>query len=155
MSDGTSIRDGSLAAVIMPAALLGGAASAASFLTQTAGRASPAEVAILVAALTAAEAGGCALASRWRAATMRDHILLAALGSLLVLVAIVVPPTLPLCALALGLLPGLTQPRRAAAIQRVVGDSIRARATSAASACDMAVTTIVLPLAGVWRSRRR
>jgi hypothetical protein len=28
-------------------------------------------------------------------------------------------------------------------------------AASAASACDMAVSTIVLPLAGIWGSRRR
>ena len=50
---------------------------------------------------------------------------------------------------------GIVAPLRAAAIQRLASDSIRARAASAASACDMAVSIIVLPLAGFWRSRWR
>jgi hypothetical protein len=33
-------------------------------------------------------------------------------------------------------------------------DDARARIASAASACDMAVSTIALPLAGFWRQRR-
>jgi hypothetical protein len=64
------------------------------------------------------------------------------------------PAALPFCAIALGLLLGLARPIRAAAIQRLAGDAIRARAASAASACDMAISTIVLPLAGMWRGRR-
>jgi hypothetical protein len=155
VDDGTSIHYGRLAAVIMPAAILGGAASAASFLAQTNGTSSPADVTILVAALTAAEAGGGALASRWPAGRTRDHVLLAALGSILLPAAIAMPGGLSLSALALGWLLGLARPLRATAIQRLAGDSIRARAASAASACDMAVSTIVVPLAGVWRSRRR
>ena len=63
--------------------------------------------------------------------------------------------SMPLIALVLGFLVGVAQPLRAAAIQRLAGDGIRARAASAASACDMAISMIVLPLVGLWRSRRR
>jgi len=144
-----------LAMAIMPAALLGGAVSAASFLAQTTGANSPANVTVLVAALTAAEAGGCALASRLPPALPHIEIQLAAAGSILFVVAVAVPAALTPVALVLALLAGVAQPLRAAAIQRLASDGIRARAASAASACDMAVSTIVLPLAGLWRSRRR
>jgi hypothetical protein len=154
-ADSTPMCYGSLAMSIMPAALLGGAASVASFLAQTTGANSPANVTVLVATLTAVEAAGCALASRLPAATSSGQIQLAAFGSILFMSALAVPATLPLVALALAFLLGVAQPLRAAAIQRLAGDSIRARAASAASACDMAVSTIVLPLAGLWRSRRR
>jgi hypothetical protein len=154
-NDSPSTRYGSLAMVIMPAALLGGAASAASFLAQTTGVNSPANVTVLVATLTAAEAGGAALASRLPRATPLAQIQLAALGLILSLSAVAIPATLPVVALALAFLVGLAQLLRAAAIQRLAADERRARAASAASACDMAVSTIVLPLAGLWRSRRR
>ena len=65
------------------------------------------------------------------------------------------PAALAIVAPVLALLLGVAQPLRAAAIQRLASDGIRARAASAASACDVAVSTIVLPLAGLWRSRRR
>ena len=145
----------SLVVFIVPAALLGGAASAASFLAQTRGANSIADVTVLVAALTAAEAVGCAVASRLPAGTARHQIQLAAFGSILLMSALATPVVLPLVALTLAFLVGVALPLRAAAIQRLAGDSIRARAASAASACDMAVSTIVLPLAGLWRSRRR
>jgi hypothetical protein len=154
-NDSTTICYRSLAMSIMPAALLGGAAAAASFLAQTTGTNSPANVTVLVATLTAAEAGGCALASWLPPTTRRNQIQLAAFGSILLMSAVAMPATLPLVALALAFLLGVAQPLRAAAIQRLAADSIRARAASAASACDMAVSTIVLPLAGLWRSRRR
>ena len=150
----TSLRYRSLAPWIMPAALLGGAASAASVLAQTTGANTPASVTALVAALTAAEAGGCALASRLPFTTLRGQVQLTAYGSILCIAAIAVPAMLPLVGLALAFLLGVAQPLRAAAIQRLASDGIRARAASAASACDMAVSTIVLPLAGVWRTRR-
>lgn len=149
------IRYRSLATWIMPAALVGGAASAASFLAQTMGSSTPARVTLLVAALTAAEAGGSALASRLPFTTLREQIQLTALGSILFGIAIALPACLPLVALALALLEGIAHPLRATAIQRLASDGMRARAASAASACDMAVSTIVLPLAGVWHSRRR
>jgi hypothetical protein len=144
-----------LATSIMPAAFLGGAASAASFLAQTAGANNLANVTVLVATLTAAEAGGCALASRLPPATPRDQIQLAACGAILFVTAVATPATLPLVALALAFLSGVALPLRAAVIQRLAADNIRARAASAASACDMAVSTIALPLVGLWRSRRR
>jgi MFS family permease len=154
-NDRTPICYGSLAVSIMPAALLGGAASAASFLAQTTGANSLANVTVLVATLTAAEAGGCALASRLPPFTPRDQIWLATFGSILFVPALAAPEALPLVALALAFLSGVARPLRAAAIQRLAADGIRARAASAASACDMAVSTIVLPLAGIWGSRRR
>ena len=110
----------------MPAALLGGAASAASFLAQTTGANGPANVSVLVAALTAAEAGGAALASRLRRATPRAQIQFAALGLILSLSAMAIPATLPLVALALAFLVGLAEPLRAAAIQRLAADERRA-----------------------------
>jgi hypothetical protein len=140
---------------IIPAALLGGAASAASFLAQTTGANTPTYATLLVAAFTAAEAGGCALASRLPPATTGGQIRLAACGLLLFICALAAPATVPLIALALGLLIGIAEPLRAAAIQRLAADSIRARAASAASACDMAISMLMLPLVGVWRSRRR
>jgi hypothetical protein len=153
-NDCTPISYRSLAMAIMPAALLGGAASAASFLAQTTRANSPASVTVLVAMLTAAEAGGCALASRLPAARSRDQIQFAAFGSILLMSAVAMPATLPPVALALAFLLGVAQPLRSAAIQRLAADRIRARAVSAARACDMAVSTIVLPVAGLWRSRR-
>jgi hypothetical protein len=155
LSDRAPVRYKGLAMVIMPAALLGAAASAASFLAQTTGTNSPAAVTLLVAALTAAEAGGFAVAARLPAATWRDQCWLALFGSLLCFSAVTMQLSMPLIALALGFLVGVAQPLRAAAIQRLAGDGIRARAASAASACDMAISMIVLPLVGLWRSPRR
>jgi MFS family permease len=154
-SDRTPIRYQSLAMAIMPAALLSGAASAASFLAQTTGATTPLTVTALVAALTAAEAGGCAVASRLPLATVPNQIQLVGMGSILPIIAMVMPATLPLVAIALAFLLGVAQPLRAAMIQRLAADTMRARAASAASACDMAISTIVLPLAGLWRSHRR
>lgn len=154
-NDGMPVRYRRLALAIVPAAILGGAASAASFLAQTTGANSPASVTVLVAALTAAEAVGSAIASRLPPATPGHQIQLAAAGSILCVIAVAVPATLPPAAIALAFLLGVAQPLRASAIQRLAEDGVRARAASAASACDMAVSTIVLPLAGVWRSRPR
>ena len=155
LNDSAPIRYSRLLMVILPAAVVGAAASAASFLAQTTGLNSPASVTLLVAAVTAAEASGYALATRLRAATSRDQIVLAALAAVMFITAVAVQATIPLIALVLGLLEGVAQPLRAAAIQRLAGDGIRARAASAASACDMAVRLIVLPLVGLWRNRRR
>jgi hypothetical protein len=55
--------------------------------------------------------------------------------------------------LALALLSGLADPLRAAAVQRLSKDEARARAASLASVCDMALSTALLPLAGMWRRR--
>jgi hypothetical protein len=152
---GTPIRYRSLAIAILPAALLGGVASAASFLAQTRGAGGPATVTALVAALTAAEAGGCALAARLPPATSRLQVRIVAIGLVLCIVSVTLPAALPVVALVLAFLMGIVEPLRAAAIQRLASDGVRARAASAASACDMAVSIIVLPLAGLWRSSRR
>jgi hypothetical protein len=152
---GKPFRYGSLVSSIVPAALLGGAASAASFLAQTTGANSAASATVLVASLTAAEAGGSALASRLATGTTRGQFLIVVLGSIVSAMAIVAPATLPIVALVLSLFVGVAEPLRAAAIQRLAADDLRARAASAASAVDMAVSLLALPVAGVWRTRRR
>jgi hypothetical protein len=149
------IRYASLASVIAPTALLGGAASALSFLAQTAGDQGVFALTLLVAALTAAEAAGSAVAAHLSAATARLLSIFAGAGAAVAMTAIVVPSTLPLSALALAFLAGVAEPLRATAIQRLIADHARARAASVASACDMVVSTIMLPLAGVWRNRRK
>ena len=143
-----------LITAIVPTALLGGAASAASFLAQTSGSGGPAGVAILVAAFTAAEAAGCAVAARLPRTSTRDQIHLAGLGAILAAIGVSAPSTLPVAALGLAFLLGVAQPLRAAAIQRLTADGVRARTASAASACDMTISALMLPLAGAWRSRR-
>jgi hypothetical protein len=54
----------------------------------------------------------------------------------------------------LAFLLGLAHPLRAAAIQRLATDGVRARAASIASACDKVCDTIALTLAGLSRRRR-
>jgi hypothetical protein len=79
-------------------------------------------------------------------------------GAIIVLLMFLVPVTIVtivVSAVLLAFLAGIAQPLRSAEIQRLAADHVRARAASAASAFDMAVTMLVLPLAGVWRSRRR
>ena len=139
---------------IVPAAFLGGVASAASFLAQTSGGNDPARVTMFVAAVTAAEAAGCALAARLAIGKAHTQMHLLGLGSLLGVTAILAPAALPIVALVLALLAGVAEPLRAAAVQRLASDGVRARAASAASACDMIISALLLPLAGVWRSRR-
>ena len=153
-SDVAPIRYRALAYAIVPAALLSGAATAASFLAQTPATVSVGSVTVLVALLTAGEAGGAAIASRLGKQKWQQQVLLA-VGAIVVTVAILAPATLPFGAVALAFLAGIAEPLRAVTIQRLSADRMRARAASAASACDMMVSTILLPLAGVWRNRRR
>ena len=54
---------------------------------------------------------------------------------------------------ALAFLSGVAHPLRAAAMQRMAADAMRARAASIASACDKACATIALLAAGVRRRR--
>jgi hypothetical protein len=65
------------------------------------------------------------------------------------------PTALPIVALALSFVVGVAGPLRSATIQRLAADDLRARTASAASAIDMAVSLIMLPAAGAWRTRRR
>jgi len=141
--------------LIVPAALLGGAAAAASFLAQTTGATDPQRLTALVATIALAEAAGAALAARAPAAGARLQTLLALSGALVFGAAMAIPSMLELAAAPLAFLFGLAHPLRAAAIQRLARDDARARVASVASACTMAAQTIALPLAGLWRNRRR
>ena len=139
----------------LPVALLGGAASIALFLAQTAGDAEPGRMTILVAIVTLAEAVGSLLAMRMGNCGVATQRVLVGLGVVSILVAATVPSAFVPVVIALAFLEGVVHPLRAAAIQRAVPDGVRARAASLASACDMAVSLIALPLAGVWQTRRR
>ena len=144
-----------VAAVILPLAFLDAAGATGSFLMQTAGDRSPTAVTLLVAFITLSDSAGSAVATRLPAAGARVQLVAAALGSVLVLLAVTIPATLVPVTIALSFSTGLLHPLRAAAIQRLASDGIRARAASAASACDMALSTILLLLAGSFLTRRR
>ncbi len=153
-SQGHATISWSLALLILPAALLGAAAGAASFLAQTAGQGDPESMTILVALITLAEAAGSALAARCSAVGIRGQAMLAVVGVVLVGAGVAFPATFLFVVVTLSFLTGVALPLRAAAIQRLAADTVRARAASVASACDMALSTIILPLAGFWRSTR-
>jgi hypothetical protein len=144
-----------VALVILPLAFLDAAGSTGSFLLQATGDRSPAAVTVLVAAITFADAAGSALASRVPASGARAQLAAAGVGALLVAIALAIPATLVPVTIALSFGTGLLHPLRAAAIQRLASDGIRARAASAASACDMALSTMFLLLAGGFLSRKR
>jgi len=136
--------------LILPAAALGAVAGAAAFLAQTSGHTNPTAITVLVAAITLAEAAGSALATRLPASGVRGQMLFAGCGAVLVAMAFVRPDAFIPVVIALAVLDGAATPLRAAAIQRLAADDARARAASLASACDMALSTLVLPLAA-WR----
>jgi MFS transporter len=142
-----------LVALIVPVAFLGGAASVGSFLAQTSASGTAAELTVLVAVITAAEAAGAALAPRIPAAGARGQLMLGLGGVLLIAAAFVAPNTFHAAVVGLAFLEGVGEPLRGAAIQRAAPDGMRARAASAANACDMIFSTIALPLAGVWTTR--
>jgi hypothetical protein len=146
---------GAMTALVLPAALLSTAASVTSFLTQTTGTAGAAGMSVMVAAITLAEAMGAAVAVRMPAAATATQWKLAAVGLLAVIASSGAPWALEVAALALACLDGVAHPLRAAAIQRAAAEGWRATAASAASACDLLISTAALPLAGIWRSRRR
>jgi hypothetical protein len=143
-----------LLCLVTPAALVGNAASVSSFLAQTAGGYNATAVGALVGAITLAEAAGSALIMHGGAWGWRGHWALAAAAGALALAGLALPVILVPTAIALSLLAGITAPLRATAIQQTVADDARARAASLAHACDMIVSTLVLPLAGVWAGRR-
>jgi hypothetical protein len=142
----------SMAALIVPAAVLAGGATVLAFVAQTTAGFGPAMVATLVGLFSLAEAAGSGLAMRWRST---PQLPLLAAGAGCVAAGLLVPGFLPVAAVAVSFLTGVARPLRAAAIQALAADSIRARAASLASMCDMAVTTVSLPLAGVWTGRQR
>jgi MFS family permease len=142
---------GPLFVLTMPAALLGASAAAASFLAQTRGGWDPAGVTLLVAIVSLTEAAGSAVAMAVQPAGLPAQTLLAAAGAVAIGLAAIVPAAfLPVVA-ALAFLDGVAHPLRAAAVQRLVADDVRARAASFASACDRAIQLIALPIAGGWR----
>jgi MFS transporter len=143
-----------VALLILPLAFLDAAGSAGSFLLQTTGDRSPAAVTLLVALITLANSAGSALATRLPAAGVRMHLAIGACGTALVVAALMFPGALGLATIALSFGTGVLHPLRAAAIQRLASDGVRARAASAASAFDMALSTIFLLLAGGLISRR-
>jgi hypothetical protein len=138
-----------LALVIVPAALIDAAAGVSSFLAQTTGAADVEGMTVLVATITLAEAAGS-----WAAARMFvSQTTLASVAALIAATAVAFPSTFQAAAVALSFLAGLAIPLRATAIQRMAGDHVRARLASLASAGDMALSTLTLPLAGWWRAR--
>jgi MFS family permease len=139
-----------IAFLVLPAALLGGAVSASSFLAQTSGTAGPVGVTILVAAITLSESAGATTASLAPGTGVRGQWILAAFGSAVGMLAIAIPSTLLVAAVALSFFLGLAQPIRAALLQRLAPDHARARVASVASACDMVCSAIALLLAGGW-----
>jgi Major Facilitator Superfamily len=144
-----------VALLILPLAFLDAAGSTGSFLLQTTGDRGPAAVTLLVALITLSDAAGSALATRLPAAGVRMQLAIAALGLLLVVATLMIPSALVPATIALSFGTGVLHPLRAAAIQRIASDGIRARAASVASACDMALSTLFLLLAGTALSRRK
>jgi MFS family permease len=155
---------------ILPAALLGAAASAASFVAQARADVPVDVVTWTVAAITLAEAAGSAAATRaslfsvagqWLAAVLAVIAVSAGAG---VVAGIVVGGGVvgdsagtvvaaPLLAAVLSFAAGAAGPCRAAAIQRLAPDRLRASTASLASACDMACSTLLVPFVAVLHRR--
>ncbi|HKH71014.1 MAG TPA: MFS transporter [Vicinamibacterales bacterium] len=144
-----------VALVIFPLAFLDAAGSTGAFLLQTTGDRGPVAVTVLVAVITLASAAGSVLATRLPAIGARMQLTAAPIGALLVAVALTFPAALVAVTVALSFGTGVLHPLRAAAIQRLARDDVRAQAASAASACDMALSTMFLLLAGSVLVRRR
>lgn len=141
------------AVLIIPAAWLGGVAGAASFAAQTSEWATAERTTRLVAIATLAEAGGALLARRL-SADVRSQLVLAGVGTAMLLIAVLQPSAFLAAVVGLSFLLGIAEPLRATAIQRLTADHVRARAASLASACDKAVATIALLVAGVLPRRQ-
>jgi MFS family permease len=133
--------------LIAPAALLGATAGAMAFVAQTSGETDPGRMTMLVAVITLAEAVGAAVAARL-APSVRSQMVLGGLGATVAIAGLALPALFVPAVIALSCLEGVVQPLRAAAIQRVAADNVRARAASVASACDKAAATIALVVAG-------
>jgi hypothetical protein len=142
------------AAVILPLAFLDAITSAGSFIMQTTGGGGPTEVTSIVALITLADAAGSTLAMRLPPAGLRVQIALATLGAIVAGVALAIPAVLVPSTIALAFATGVSHPLRATAIQRIATDGMRARAASVANACDMALSTIVLLIAGSFLARQ-
>jgi hypothetical protein len=154
-SPGAKVPWKMVALVILPLAFLDAAGSAGSFILQTTGDRSPTAVTLLVGLITLANAAGSTLASRLPPVGARVQLAAAAVGSLLVAIAFEFTAALIPVTIALSFATGVLHPLRAATIQRLASDGIRARAASMASACDMALSTIFLLLTGTLLTRAK
>ena len=134
-----------LLALIVPVSILGGATAAAAFYVQTADNANPTGMTAFVAIVTLAEAAGAALAIRVPCSG-RLQAVIATAGVFALAATLVVPALLVPAIVGLSLVVGFAEPLRAAALQRVASDDMRARAASIASACDKACATVALLL---------
>jgi MFS family permease len=140
-------------AIVVPVAFLGAAASATAFVAQTLTVSDPTTTTILVALITMAEAAGAGFSVRVPAASLRGQMVLALLGAALLGAAAGVPASFHIVVIGLAFLEGLAEPLRAAAIQRAADDGVRARVASVAYTCDMLLSTVTLPLTGIWIRR--
>ena len=108
----TPLVSSRMAALILPASLLGAAASATSFLLQTAGDSGAARMSMVVAAIALAEAAGSAMAMRLTGGAARTPWLLAAAGGALVGMALAIPSMFLLLSTLTLRLAGLWRTRR-------------------------------------------
>jgi MFS family permease len=143
------------AIVILPLAFLDAITSAGSFILQTSGGNGASGVTLLVAIITLADAAGSTLAGRLPGRGRRVPVALAAAGAVVAGVALTWPDAFIPSILALSFATGVSHPLRAVAIQRLATDDVRARAASLASACDMALSTILLLVTGSWLAKRK
>jgi hypothetical protein len=118
-----------------------------AFVAQTSGETDPGRMTMLVAVITLAEAMGAAVAARL-APSVRSQLVIGGLGAAVAIAGLAFPALFVPAVVALSCLEGVVEPLRAAAIQRVAADHVRARAASVASACDKAAATIALVVAG-------
>lgn len=133
--------------LITPAALMGGAAAATAFIAQTGGSATPAQLTVLVSAITLAEAAGAAVSRYLCADVATQYAILAAAGSCFIAMLLTPGVFIPGVVL-LSFLIGVAEPLRSTAIQMLI-DGRRAEAASLASAVDGCIRTLSLLLAGI------
>jgi MFS family permease len=149
-----SLLSSRIALIVGPFACLGALAGAAAFVAQTGDGTGTAGLTVLVAILTLAEAAGSAVASRTSERGARQQWLFLVAGVALCGIGLAWTALFHVTVAGLAFLTGLAAPLRDTAIQRAAPEDARARAASLASACDMAVAALMLPAAGLWRSRR-
>jgi hypothetical protein len=144
-----------IVALVIPVSVLIALASTVAFIAQTEENVTVHGLTMLVALFTIAEAAGSLAAIRVGSLRGRGFLAIASAGGVCFLVALTHSSMTSVMVIVLAFLAGLAEPLRSAAIQREASDERRARTASFASACDTALSTLVLPLFGAWRVRRR
>jgi hypothetical protein len=139
--------------LILPVAVLDGASTAGLFFVQSAADSQPLGMTLIIAVATLAEAAGAFVGARLPT-TLSMQVAIAAAGLTTAIAAFAVPGVFHPAIVATCLLTGAAGPVRAAAIQRVAADRMRARAASLASACDKVLSTVALVLAGLAQRPR-